>query len=114
MQGELHKATLDPIIENRLSIAYRRDTIKSRVTLDGANFGVIATLSIGLLVLWGAWRVKRRLGRRPVLLEWITIVGLSLLESFLSATFTAPLVPRPPIFDEASLYSPQFHSTLHL
>lgn len=101
-------ATLVSYAENRLSLLYRRDTLPSRTSLNGANFAIIAALSLGLLLLHMAWKAEARLGLqqwRPLLLEWMAVVGLSSLESFLAETFTAPLVQRQPIYDVASLYS---------
>lgn len=96
--------TLLPYAQNPLALVYRRDVLPSRTSLNEANFGIIAALSAVLLLLHGARKMEARLRRRPLLLDWMTVVGLSLLESFLSATFTAPVVPRPAIHDEASLY----------
>lgn len=94
--------TLCPFLHSRLSVAYRRDTLQSPIALDGANFAIIAAISCGLLILSILGKAAGKLGR-PLLLQWLSVIGLSLLETFLASTFTAPIVPRPAIFDEASL-----------
>lgn len=104
--GHFPNLTAVPYAPNRPTLLYRRDALPSIVALSGATFVTLAALSGGLGLLQAAVKAETRVGPwRPLLLELMMVIGGSLLESFLSTTFTAPIVPRPPIYDVASLFS---------